>query len=179
MPTTEHRASLPRVLTARPFVRAHSSLAHQLQTTGFELRTVRTWSQLLTLTTPPPDAILIDYDAVGVGADGARAGVSAHRLVTLLARQLSQLPTALIVLTELDFAEIEDLAHVGVHAFISLSFGATGCVDLIRAALTRRRARRLPGTRGACAVVPVLTPSDIHGEMMIAPVEVAMMTPRM
>ncbi|HEX6122104.1 MAG TPA: hypothetical protein VFY89_03035 [Ktedonobacterales bacterium] len=181
----------PTVFTARPFVRAHRALARQLKARGFELRCVRVWHQLLTTPLATTDIILVDYDAAGHSDDGARTPLSAHRLVTLLARHLSGQPTALILHTELDFAEIEDLALAGIDAIISSKHGTPTSLDQIAAALSRRRARtrrarpspaerapaplaaapRAGGQDASCATVPVLTPhSTPHAPLAAAPI---------
>jgi DNA-binding NarL/FixJ family response regulator len=189
------RPNGPIAVTARPFARKHADLARQLKEQDFELRFVRDWHQLLTgphaAPDVTPDVVLVDYDAAGHSDDGARTPLSAHRLVTLLARHFSGQPTALILHTELDFAEVEDLALAGVDAFISSKHGASVCADQITAALARRRARlrqrrsgpsnrasaagHAPaptpqrtghtGDERSCATVPVLTSdvSDVPG----------------
>jgi DNA-binding NarL/FixJ family response regulator len=163
-------------------------MARQLKAGGFALRFVRGWRQLLAIPPSTPDVIVVDYDAAGQSDDGARTSLSAHRLVTLLVRQLSGQPTALILQTELDFVEVEDLALAGVDAIISSRLGAHVCVEQIAAALARRRARlarhkapraadrpvavavsRPLGRDTPCATVPVLTPrSNLTAEAAFA-----------
>lgn len=157
----EHAA--PTALTARALVRAHSALASGLRAAGFDLRVARSWDALLAVRNPIPAIILVDYDDAGQSHDGAGMTISGHRLVTLLARQVAREQTALIVLTNLDYAEVEDLAHAGVHAFVSPRQAVSLCLDDMLAACKRQQTRRTAALRSRPFVpvltVPVLTPS--------------------
>jgi hypothetical protein len=153
----------PSALTTRAFKRNHAALARALHEAGYRLHTVRNSDALLAA--PASDVILVDYDEIGRTSDGVAAPVSAHRLVTLLARQIATQPTALIVMSDLDFAEVEDLARAGVHAFLSPCQPASVCLDDIRAAVNRRHARRPRALQTDCLIVPVLTPVS-DGEVL-------------
>jgi hypothetical protein len=69
----------------------------------------------------------------------------------LLAKQTAQWPTALVVMAGLDFVEVEDLARVGVHAFLTPDVTTRGCIEYISAAAARVRMWK---SRGA-ALVPM------------------------
>src|SRR5262249_53129198 len=88
------------------------------------------------------DAVLIDMDAVELSCRNKHLTISGHRFVSLLAKHFASKPTALIVLTSLDFAEIEDLARAGVHAFLAPDATPQHCAEHIRAAIERVRAHR-------------------------------------
>jgi hypothetical protein len=157
----------PSALTTRAFARKHAALARALHAAGYRLRAVRNWDALLEVPAPAPDVILVDYDEIGHTSDGVAAPVSAHRLVTLLARQLATQPTALIVMSNLDFAEVEDLAHAGVHALLSPHQPTSVCLDDIRAAVKRRHARRRYAHQMGCSIVPVLTPDSTDAVLAV------------
>jgi DNA-binding NarL/FixJ family response regulator len=162
-------------LTTHAFARTFSALTSELHATGYAVRTVQSGDALLGEHMPSPDIILVDLDAKGRSDDGSGMTVSGHRLVTLLARQLTRHTTALVVMTDLDFAEVEELARVGVHAFLSPRQPVHVCLDDIRAAVKRQHARRRGTRRVACHVVPVLTPLDRDAAVAVvhAPVSLA------
>jgi hypothetical protein len=80
------------------------------------------------------DIVLVGMDAADQVCDGMQ-NLSGHRLVTLLARQLRKRPIALVVMTCLDFAEIEDLARSGIHAIVSPRVTAHALIEQLRFAL--------------------------------------------
>ena len=138
------RASTSTITSAHPAHmggRSLQALADALRASDIEVHIVRSWDQLLAARTLLPDVILVDYDVIGIGLDGGPTSVSGHRLVTLLAHELANQPAALIVFTALDYAEIEDLAQAGVHAFISPDTSHADGVALVRASVARQRAR--------------------------------------
>lgn len=119
------------LLTVEAVLQARPRLAPVLRAAGCEVRTVRRWDGLLdAIERECVTAILVDLDAANRAAQGAQGAQGAHgaparagmvsgtRLVSLLARQARDKRFALIVQTELDFVEIEELIRQGIHALI-------------------------------------------------------------
>ena len=142
-------AAVPRltVLTARGFSSAHKGVAQALRKAGITLRTAPSWERLLLIPDDELfDAVLIDLDAAERDAQGKRQAISGHRLVALLARQVAAKPTALVVMTHLDYAEVEELAR-GVHVLLHPDTTPHDCAEHIRARVERlgtARSRRAP-----------------------------------
>ena len=88
------------------------------------------------------DVVLVDIDAADLLYDGVH-NLSGHRLVTLLARQLARRPVAIVVMTKLDFAEIEELGRSGVHAIVSPEIGGRALVEQLRIALGKAHGRHV------------------------------------
>jgi len=160
----------PIALTARVFARKHPDFASELRAAGIDLRFVPSWDALLGPRRQVADVILVDYDEAGRSSDGAPMTLSGHRLVTLLARHLARERTALIVLTDLDYAELEDLAQAGVHAFLSTHQAVAVHVADVLAAIKRRQLRRTSARMPLPVVVtvPVLTPIAHVDEALVA-----------
>jgi transposase len=89
------------------------------------------------------DVVLVDIDAADMLYDGVR-NLSGYRLVTLLARQLARRPVAIVVMTKLDYAEIEELGRSGVHAIVSPEIGGRALVEQLRIALGKVHGRHVP-----------------------------------
>ncbi|MGO8951257.1 MAG: transposase [Ktedonobacterales bacterium] len=135
------QAVVPVVLTAQTLLRSRGDIAAGLRQESYDLRHVATWNRLPeAIDRVQADVVLVDMDAVDLMCDGAQS-MSGHRLVTLLARQLAQRPIALVVMTRLDFSEIEDLARAGVHAVVSPSTSAQSLIEQVRVALDSARKR--------------------------------------
>ncbi len=143
--TTAPRLS---VLTARGFSSHRDTLARGLRKAGINLQTTSSWERLLALPDDEAfDAVLVDLDAAEHAHRSKRSAISGHRLISLLARHLASKPTALVVITSLDFAEVDDLARCGVHAFLTPDMPPGSCAEHLRAAverLRRCRTRRAP-----------------------------------
>lgn len=134
-------ADLPVVLTARPLLRARPDLAPALVAAGLTVRAVASWERLPEgAERIQPAVVLIDMDAADLGGKEQRS-LSGHRIVTLLARRLPNWHIALVVLTALDFAEIEDLARAGISALVPPDVSAKVLAGHLRAALARHNLR--------------------------------------
>ena len=146
-------AVAPVVLTVRSLLRTRMDVATALRSAQFEIRCVAAWDRLPeAVERIQADIVLVDMDVVE--QETAESGrLSGHRLVTLLARVVARRPTALVVITRLDFAEIEDLARAGISALIPPQAGARRLVQLIQAAMERARERHRRES-----VCPVATP---------------------
>jgi hypothetical protein len=131
----------PVVLTARTLLRGRSDITAGLRQENFELRYVAAWNRLpRAIDRIQADVVLVDMDAADQMYDGIQ-NLSGHQLVTLLARQLQKRPIGLVVMTCLDFAEIEDLARAGIHSIVSPRAGAPALIEQLRFALYCARRR--------------------------------------
>lgn len=143
--------SMPRFLTVGAMLQARPRLAPALRAAGCEVRTVERWDGLLdAIERQWIAAILIDLDAANRAAPGTR-GVAAHtrmlsgnRLVSLLARRARDKRFALIVQTVLDFAEIEELIHQGIHALVHPRLRDDAVAACIQRAMEQEIPLRLP-----------------------------------
>ncbi len=149
----------PVVLTVQSLLRTRVELATALRNAQFDVRCVAAWDRLPeAVERIAADIVLVDMDVVDrEAADSGR--LSGHRLVTLLTRLLARRPTALVVMTRLDFAEVEDLARAGIHALISPQTGTRRLVQYIQAALERVRERYRRLSVCPVATVPVAVPA--------------------
>jgi hypothetical protein len=98
--------------------------------------------------------------------------MSGHRLVSLLAKQLATRPTALVVMTSLDYAEVEELARGGVHVFLTPDLTPSSCAEHIRARVGRIRtvqSRRAPLRLDdrVALVQPLIPPSAEPAHMLV------------
>lgn len=145
----------PVVLTVQSLLRTRLDVATALHNAEFEIRCVVAWDRLPeAVERIQADIVLVDMDVVE--QEAAQNGrLSGYRLVTLLARLLVRRPIALVVMTRLDFAEIEDLARAGISALIPPQAGARRLVQVIQAAMVRARERYRRGCICPAATVPV------------------------
>jgi transposase/AmiR/NasT family two-component response regulator len=133
--------SAPIVLTARTLLRVRSDITAGLRQENFGLRYVAAWNRLPeAIDRMQADVVLVDMDAADQTSDGIQH-LSGHRLVTRLARQVQKRPIGLVVMTHLDFAEIEDLARAGIHAVVSPGADAHALIEQVRFALYCARRR--------------------------------------
>ncbi|MEO7003746.1 MAG: hypothetical protein ABI068_18090 [Ktedonobacterales bacterium] len=148
------------LLTAASVLRTRPQLAAALRV-HYAMQIVRAWEDLLNaIEQVQPDLVLVDMDrlvtvrddsadvadhtSVADVADSVRpCPFSGLRLVKLLARQLGEQATqrpqanALIVLTALDYAELEELAP-DIHAIIAPDMPPLRVIAQMDATLTRR-----------------------------------------
>jgi len=129
---------IPVILMARNHLRGRSDIAVRLHKENFDLRYVEQLPEAIDQIRA--DVVLIDMDAADLMYDGLQ-NLSGYRLVTLLLRQLAHRPVAIVVMTALDFAEIDELARAGVHAIVSPGINSHAFVEQVRTAL--HHARRL------------------------------------
>jgi transposase len=134
----------PVLLTAHTLLRGRGEIAARLRQESFDLRYVTNWSRLLeAVDRVQADVVLVDIDAADLLYDGVE-NLSGYRLVTLLARQLARRPVAIVVMTKLDFAEIEELGRSGVHAIVSPEIEGPALVEQLRIALGKVHGRQVP-----------------------------------
>jgi transposase len=135
-------ASAPVVLTAAPLLCARADLAQGLRNAQFELRFVADWDRMPEAAERiAADVVLVDMDAADAASQGTR-GPSGFRLVRVLARQTNGRPVALVVITGLDYVEIEDLARAGITALLPPRLTAKALVTHLYAAVARARHKR-------------------------------------
>ena len=131
--------SAPVLLTAQPLLRSRVDLAACLRAVPFDLRVVAQMERLPEgVERIPATVVLVDMDNAGISSDGM-ASMSGHRLVKLLKRRLAARHTASIIITHLDFAEIQDLARVGIHAIVRPEISTRALVREICAVVARMR----------------------------------------
>jgi transposase/DNA-binding NarL/FixJ family response regulator len=135
----------PVLLTAQPLLRRRSDLAPALRAVPFDLRIVAQWDRLPEgVERIAAAVVLVDMDDANISSDGMPS-MSGHRLIKLLKRRLVGRQTALIVITHLDYAEIQDLARVGIHALVKPEITTKALVREICVAAARMRHRHGKG----------------------------------
>lgn len=149
---TPSSSSAPMVLTATALRRDHPALVTTLTDLGVTFSWVTQWARLLHAEDLPASGIvLVDLDAANRDAADTVATPSGFRLTKLLARA-TRASSALVVLTHLDYVEIEDLAQAGVRALIDPRLGAQECAARILATAAPRtphRRERIPAEVGS------------------------------
>ena len=151
----------PVLLTAQPVLRSRLDLASHLRAVPFDLRLVAQWDRLPEgVERIAATVVLVDMDDANRSSDGV-ANMSGHRLIKLLKRRLAGRPTALIVITHLDFAEIQDLARVGIHAIVRPEITTKALVREICAVVARMRQHGGHGARRVTTDAPF---PDDHGD---------------
>ncbi len=153
-----------RLLSMRSFPQLHSELFTKLCERGFggatkpfEPQLFTRWEQLLDESERVTNGIvLLDLDEAERSSSLRALGISAHRLTSLILRDLREKPAALILLTRLDYAEIEDLLRAGVAALLHPRHDAD-----ILAARTQVALRRRQTAHAACRATPTLSGADI------------------
>jgi DNA-binding NarL/FixJ family response regulator len=129
------------LLTMHSLYRNHSGLLTHLANSSFELRRLAHWDQLLgECERFQAGVVLLDLDEAERSPGLRELGLSAHRLAQLLARELKDKAAALVIVSERDYAEIEDLMRAGVHALLHPHSSAEWCLDQVRTAAARRKA---------------------------------------
>lgn len=150
-------SSAHTILTAAALRRDHPALVAALEEAGASFSWVTQWAHLLHAEDLPASTIvLVDLDAANHAAADALAVPSGYRLTKLLARA-SRATSALVVLTYLDYVEIEDLVQAGVRALVDPRLGAGECAARILATAaprTPRRLERIPVAVGSLVDAP-------------------------
>lgn len=154
----------PTILTARALRRDHPVLVATLQEAGCTFSWVSQWASLLHAEDLPASGlVVVDLDAANRAAV-APSVPSGYRLTKLLARSTRE-RSALVVLTHLDYVEIEDLVLAGVRALVDPRLGAQECAARILATATRQapsRHERLPVEVGSLVGAPMSGTSSSH-----------------
>jgi transposase/DNA-binding NarL/FixJ family response regulator len=153
----------PVVLTAQPLLRQRDDVATGLRNARYDVRSAATWDRLPEdVERIAADVVLVDMDAAGESADGL-SHLSGHRLIELLAHQMRGHPVALVVMTALDFEEIQDLVRAGIHALVPPKISPKALIREIQAALDRVRSLHVRRSRPATAADADAAGLDISG----------------
>jgi transposase/DNA-binding NarL/FixJ family response regulator len=153
----------PVVLTAQPLLRRRDDVAIGLRNARYDIRFAATWDRLPEdVERIAADVVLVDMDAAGESADGL-SHLSGYRLIELLAHQLRGHPVALVVMTALDFEEIEDLVRAGIHALVPPKINPKALIREIQAALDRVRSLHVRRVRPATAAHADAADPDVSG----------------
>lgn len=138
------------LLTAAALLRTRPRLAGTLRA-YYAVQFAPTWEELPdAIAQMPPDLVLLDMDRLvtfvdGDGGSEQPCAISGRRLVKLLAHQLDAQrahPAALIVLTALDYAELEDLAP-DISALLTPDTAPREVIASMDAVLARRVRRHV------------------------------------
>lgn len=116
--------------------------------------------------------VLLDLDEAERSASLHALGISAHRLCELLARELREKPVALVLLTRMDYVEIEDLLRAGVSALLHPGHDVAMLAERVRIAMQRRQrpiATRHPVACEKCheASTDTVTPAPRAAPMLL------------
>ena len=144
-PAASAERTRPVVLVVLPAHEPDTAYAPRLRTSGYEAYPLRTACEAIELAESKlPDAIVLDLD--GRYAAGAPGGmISGFRLLQVCWQVTRAHPTALVVLTTMDFAEVEGAMRARVQAFINKPVAPARLSDCLRAALGRLTPRRPAG----------------------------------
>jgi DNA-binding NarL/FixJ family response regulator len=121
-------------------LRTHPQLFERLLSLSSNVYAAAHWEEFLRLCDDlRHGVVLLDLDEAERSEALRQLGISAHRLVTLLADQSAKSLVALVLVTSKDYAEVEDLVKRGVHALLHPCHDAEWCVEQVRAALQRKQ----------------------------------------
>lgn len=166
LPSTPGSASLlslPRehahlqILLVLPAREAAREVARRLSDAGYAVAVAHTaYAAIEYVEQQPVDGIVLDLDA-SYGAGARQTTISGFRLLELLWRAVHTRPVALVVLTALDYAEIDDVLLRRVDALLSRLLPAMQLVERLEAVLGRVVRRRQAGVV-ALATAPMAAP---------------------
>jgi CheY-like chemotaxis protein len=136
------------LLAVMPTEAACAELALGLGDAGYSLCTAWTTHKALELAEQSPiDVVILDLDGrYEVG--GNSTVVSGFRLLHLLWRLTRGRPVALVVISALDYAEVEGAVRERADDFINKPVGGMQLLSRLRGALSRVRARHQQGMTG-------------------------------
>jgi CheY-like chemotaxis protein len=135
-PADQHIA----VLVVVPAGAAPSEVLLRLDASGYEVWTPSTGRAAVELAElTPPDIILLDLD--GMYEIGQAIKVSGFRVLHLLGRLKRERPVAVVVMTSLDFAEVEGPVRASADGFINKPIEPTRLIERLQGTLDRVRLR--------------------------------------
>ena len=131
----------PAILAIMPISADQLAFALHLHASGYEVYTANTVPEALDLAERMPlDVIVLDLDVYyATGRDSLM--ISGFRLLYLLRRLIGERPVALIVVTALDYAEIEGAVREHADALVNKPVMPVQLMARVRAALERVRNR--------------------------------------
>jgi two-component system alkaline phosphatase synthesis response regulator PhoP len=128
------------VLIVIPEDTALSEVALQPDASGFDVWVVSTGSAAVELAEQtPPDIILLDLD--GMYEIGQAGKVSGFRVLHLLGRLRRGHPLAVVVMTSMDYSEVEGLVRASADDFVNKPIEPARLISRLQGALDRVRAR--------------------------------------
>lgn len=141
VPTLLEDEQRPAVLAVTPAEAARLEMVLRLNASGYVTWAAGTVREALELAEQmPPDVIVLDLDEqYEAGRDGAM--ISGFRLLHLLRRLTSDHPVALVVVTRLDYAEVEGAVRASADALVNKPVLPEKLLSQLRAALERVRSR--------------------------------------
>ncbi len=142
----EEAEQRPAVLVVAPVEATLLEVTVRLSASGHEVYTASTAQEALERAEQMPlDVILLDLDgSYSTGWDGVM--ISGFRLLYLLRRLTGDRPVALIVLTEMDYAEVEGVVRASADALVNRPLLPMQLVGRVHAALARARSRHRQDT---------------------------------
>lgn len=129
------------VLAVMPTTAACTEVASRLGDSGYGLCTACTTHHALELAEQPlVDVVMLDLDGhYEAGKDGMV--ISGFRLLHLLWRLTRGRPVALVVISAMDYTEVEGAVRASADDFINKPVGTTQLTSRLRGALGRVRTR--------------------------------------
>lgn len=135
----------PQLLIVMPARAGRTEFSERLSEAGYAVAITEVACEALDYAEQAPlDGIVLDLDALyEVGA--GQAMLSGFRLLELLWRAVRARPTALVVLTALDYAELDDVLRRRVDALLDRSSTPAQILARLEAALAKVSQRRQSG----------------------------------
>ena len=131
----------PAILAITPRSTDQPAFAHYLEASGYEVYTASTASEAMDQAEQLPlDVIVLDLDGY-YGTSRDCLMISGFRLLYLLRRLIGERPIALMVVTELDYAEVEGAVCAHADALVNKPVTPGQLLARLRAALERVRSR--------------------------------------
>ena len=128
------------VLVVIPLETAPAELLHRLDASGYDVWAASSGRAAVELAEQtPPDIILLDLD--GMYEISQASKVSGFRVLHLLGRFRSGYPMAVVVMTSMDYAEVEGPIRAGADDFVSKPIEPAKLIQRLQGALARVRAR--------------------------------------
>ncbi len=133
---------LPAVLTVTPVESARQEIILRLSASGYVTWAAGTVCEALELAEQvAPDVIVLDLDEQYEAGPQQGVVISGFRLLHLLRRLTSGRPVALVVVTRLDYAEVEGAIRASADALVNKPVLLAQLLGRLRAALERVRRR--------------------------------------
>jgi CheY-like chemotaxis protein len=165
-----HRPTIPLVeqrrviLIAIPAEAARAELSLHLGASGYEVWAASTgWAVVELAEQQPLDGILLDLDGM-YEAGQEQTMISGFRVLQLLGRLTRGRPVAVVVITSMDFAEVEGPVRASADDFVNKPIEPAQLIRRLQGALERVRARHqqhsarngdpAPGQQHAIAATP-------------------------
>lgn len=140
-PTSPPAEQRRAILIAVPAEAARAELSLHLGASGYEVWAASTgWAVMELAEQQPLDGILLDLDGM-YEAGQEQAMISGFRVLHLLGRLTRGRPVAVVVITSLDFAEVEGPVRASADDFVNKPVEPALLIRRLQGALERVRAR--------------------------------------